>query len=51
MLTAGKPGQGTGILTTAGGLLFTGDSTGDLVGLDASNGKTLGHTYPGGTLG
>jgi alcohol dehydrogenase (cytochrome c) len=43
-------GQGTGILTTAGGLLFTGDSTGDLVALDASNGKTLWHTYPGGNV-
>jgi alcohol dehydrogenase (cytochrome c) len=43
-------GQGTGILTTAGGLLFTGDGTGDLVALDASNGETLWHTYPGGNL-
>ena len=43
-------GQGSGILTTAGGLLFTGDGTGDLMALDASTGKTLWHVYPGGNL-
>jgi alcohol dehydrogenase (cytochrome c) len=43
-------GQGSGILTTAGGLLFTGDGSGDLMALDASNGKTLWHVYPGGSL-
>jgi alcohol dehydrogenase (cytochrome c) len=31
-----------GILTTAGGLLFTGDS-GNLVAFDPANGKTLWH--------
>jgi alcohol dehydrogenase (cytochrome c) len=43
-------GQGSGILTTAGGLLFTGDPTGDLLALDAATGKTLWHVYPGGNL-
>jgi alcohol dehydrogenase (cytochrome c) len=43
-------GGGSGILTTAGGLLFTGDSGGDLIALDASNGNTLWHVYPGGNL-
>ena len=43
-------GQGSGILTTAGGLLFTGDPTGDLIALDAATGKTLWHVYPGGNL-
>jgi alcohol dehydrogenase (cytochrome c) len=43
-------GQGAGILTTAGGLLFTGDPTGDLIALDAATGATLWHTYPGGNL-
>ena len=43
-------GQGSGILTTAGGLLFTGDATGDLIALDAATGKTLWHVYPGGNL-
>jgi alcohol dehydrogenase (cytochrome c) len=42
--------QGTGILTTAGGLLFTGDGNGDLIALDAATGKSLWHTYPGGNL-
>jgi alcohol dehydrogenase (cytochrome c) len=43
-------GQGAGILTTAGGLLFTGDPTGDLIALDAETGKPLWHVYPGGNL-
>ena len=41
----------TGILTTAGHLLFTADSAGNLVSLDPATGKTLWHMYPGGTLG
>src|SRR5208282_832378 len=41
----------TGILTTAGHLLFTADSAGNLVALDPATGKTLWHMYPGGTLG
>src|SRR5512140_2695774 len=43
-------GQGAGILTTAGGLLFSGDPTGDLIALDAATGATLWHTYPGGNV-
>jgi alcohol dehydrogenase (cytochrome c) len=43
-------GAGAGILTTAGGLLFSGDGGGDLIALDASNGNTLWHVYPGGNL-
>ena len=35
---------------TAGGLLFTGDGSGDLMALDAVTGRTLWHVYPGGTL-
>ena len=42
--------QGSGILTTAGGLLFTGDGAGDVTVLDASTGKTLWHLYAGGNL-
>jgi alcohol dehydrogenase (cytochrome c) len=38
------------ILTTAGGLLYTGDGSGDLMALDATTGKTLWHIYPGGNL-
>ncbi len=41
----------TGVLTTAGHLLFTADSAGNLVALDPATGKTLWHMYPGGTLG
>lgn len=48
--TGGAANQGSGILTTAGGLLFTGDGTGDLVALDAATGKTLWHVYAGGNL-
>jgi alcohol dehydrogenase (cytochrome c) len=46
-------GQGhnaAGILTTAGGVLFTGDVSGTLLALDAADGKILWHTYPGGVL-
>jgi alcohol dehydrogenase (cytochrome c) len=48
-----KGGDGrsaSGILTTAGKLLFTGDASGNLLALDPSNGKVLWHTYPGGAL-
>jgi len=46
----GGEGQGSGILTTAGRLLLTGASTGNLVARDAATGKTLWHVYPGGNL-
>jgi acido-empty-quinoprotein group A len=41
----------TGILTTAGHLLFTADSSGNLLALDPATGKTLWHTYPGAVMG
>ncbi len=41
-------GQGTtGILTTAGGVLFTGDTSNHLLALDAATGTTLWHTNVG----
>ena len=39
-----------GILTTAGHLLFTGDTDGNLLALDPANGAVLWHTRPGGNL-
>ena len=39
-----------GILTTAGGLLFTADTTGTLIAMDAATGKTLWHVYAGGRV-
>jgi alcohol dehydrogenase (cytochrome c) len=43
------PGAGgaTGMLTTAGGLLFAGDGAGNLVAFDASNGAPLWHARLG----
>ena len=43
------PGAGgaTGMLTTAGGLLFAGDGAGNLVAFDASNGALLWHARLG----
>ena len=38
---------GSGMLTTAGGLLFAGDVSGNIVGYDASNGKILWHARLG----
>lgn len=41
-------GEGrTGILTTAGGVLFSGDNDGNLLALDAATGKTLWHVGVG----
>ncbi|HTU46229.1 MAG TPA: acido-empty-quinoprotein group A [Bryobacteraceae bacterium] len=37
-----------GVLSTAGGLVFTGDVHGNLLALDARTGKTLWHAYGGG---
>jgi acido-empty-quinoprotein group A len=48
--TLGRGGQ-SGILSTAGGLVFTADSSSSLVALDAATGKVLWHMYPGGSLG
>ena len=46
----GRGGQ-SGILSTAGHLVFTADSSSSLVALDDATGKILWHTYPGGSLG
>ena len=43
-------GQGSGILTTAGGCSLRATVGGDLMALDAATGKTLWHVYPGGNL-
>jgi alcohol dehydrogenase (cytochrome c) len=37
-----------GVLSTAGGLVFTGDVHGNILALDAATGKTLWHAYGGG---
>lgn len=42
-------GGGNGILSTAGGLVFTNESE-HLVALDAASGKVLWHVNPGGNL-
>ncbi len=39
-----------GILTTAGGVLFTGDVAGSIFALDAATGRTLWHSYGGGNF-
>jgi acido-empty-quinoprotein group A len=48
--TLGRGGQ-SGILSTAGGLVFTSDMSANLVALDAATGKTLWHMNPGGAFG
>jgi acido-empty-quinoprotein group A len=48
--TLGRGGQ-SGILSTAGHLVFTADMSGNLVALDASTGQALWHIYPGGSFG
>ncbi|HEV2702762.1 MAG TPA: acido-empty-quinoprotein group A [Steroidobacteraceae bacterium] len=40
----GSGGTGTGVLTTAGGLVFTGDTNGNFVAMDAANGALLWHS-------
>ena len=39
-----------GVLTTAGGLLFTADTSDNLMALDPATGKTLWHVNPGGRM-
>ena len=46
----GKGHSFTGVLTTAGHLLFSGDTSGNLFALDPANGDLLWHVYAGGTL-
>lgn len=43
--------SGAGILTTAGGILVSADTAGNLLVLDASTGSTLWHAYLGGPVG
>jgi alcohol dehydrogenase (cytochrome c) len=40
----------TGVLTTAGRLLFSGDTSGNVFALDPANGKMLWHVYAGGRM-
>jgi alcohol dehydrogenase (cytochrome c) len=51
--TADREGRGgqSGILSTAGDLVFTADMSGNLVALEAATGKVLWHMYPGGSFG
>ena len=46
----GEDENGAGILTTAGHLLFTADTSGNLLALDPATGKTLWHLYAGGHM-
>jgi alcohol dehydrogenase (cytochrome c) len=43
----GAGGSGAGVLTTDAGLTFTGDSTGDILALATSDGRTLWHAQTG----
>jgi len=45
--TTANTGLGTGLLTTAGGLLFAGDVSGNFVAFDPVNGTPLWHTQLG----
>jgi alcohol dehydrogenase (cytochrome c) len=40
----------SGVLSTAGGLVFTGDAEGNFIALDAATGKTLWHFQTGGAV-
>ncbi len=46
----GEDENGAGILTTAGHLLFSADTSGNLLALDPGNGKTLWHLNAGGRV-
>ncbi len=46
----GEDENGAGILTTAGHLLFSADTSGNLLALDAASGKTLWHLNAGGRV-
>ena len=46
----GKGRTQAGLLSTAGGLVFTGDVSGNLLALDAKTGDIRWHTAPGGLL-
>jgi alcohol dehydrogenase (cytochrome c) len=40
----------SGVLSTSGGLIFTGDAEGNFAALDATNGKPLWHFQMGGAV-
>ena len=44
---ASRGGVGSARSSTAGGVLFFGDGSGNLIGFDAANGKPLWHTRIG----
>ena len=46
----GEEQNGAGILTTAGHLLFSADTSGNLLALDPATGKTLWHLNAGGRM-
>ena len=46
----GPYGSGAGVLTTDSGLTISGDSTGSVLALDTSDGKTLWHAGTGGPM-
>ena len=46
----GTGGDWAGVLSTAGGLVFTADTRGNILALDAKTGTTLWHTYGGGAV-
>ena len=46
----GAGGDWAGVLSTAGGLVFTADVHGNMLGLDADTGQTLWHAYGGGPV-
>jgi alcohol dehydrogenase (cytochrome c) len=47
----GRGSPGSGVMTTATGLTFTGDTQGNFLALDTSTGKTLWHAGSGGSIG
>jgi alcohol dehydrogenase (cytochrome c) len=46
----GEDENGAGILTTAGHLLFSADTSGNLLALDPATGRTLWHLNAGGRM-
>jgi len=46
----GEGSPGSGVLTTASGLVFTGDVSGNFLALNTTDGKTLWHAYSGGGI-
>jgi len=46
----GPGGSGAGVLTTEGGVTFTGDAIGNMLAVDTSEGKTLWHAALGGHM-